>query len=164
MGSDRDAAASTSSCSTRRHALVVFRPANARHRVIDTDADEDVTAGYAPDQRIDLGHIGVDAPRAPELLRVGANQLERGSGTDDDRLARHLAALDQSDLWTAAERLAVAEARRNAAVVTATGAGGPPEEAASKAKAATDAAQALQLVAEAAGPLGSCWRRRTGAY
>lgn len=184
----------------RGHALVVFRPADARHRVIDTDAGVDLSPVYAcpdphPDPRPDptadprpgeppgtrvdlLRPLGIDASAAVALLRLGANQLDGVGATDDDRRARHLAALDQGELWTMAEQLTAAEARRNAAVVAATGtpAPAPPapgtdasgtgaprtdapgtgepgagdgQGATSRAEAAVDAARALQLAAEA---------------
>lgn len=100
-----------------RH-LAVFRPYGGRHQVIDIDSAEVVTEQFAaPGGRVDvLGRGGLDLATAHRLLRVNANQLDRGSdtGTDNDRLARSLAAIDQAQLWSAAEQLAAAKARLNA--------------------------------------------------
>lgn len=100
-----------------RH-LAVFRPYGADHQVIDIDSAEVVTAEFAaPGGRVDvLGKGGLDVATANRRLRVNANQLDRGSetGTDNDRLARQLAAVDQAQLWTAAEQLAAAKARLDA--------------------------------------------------
>jgi hypothetical protein len=100
-----------------RH-LAVFRPYGAAHQVVDIDAAEVVTEEFAaPGGLVDvLGRAGLDLAAATRLMRVNANQVDRGSdtGTDNDRLARQLAAIDQSQLWTAAEQLAAAKARLGA--------------------------------------------------
>lgn len=102
---------------TGRH-LAVFRPSGARHQVVDIDEAAVVTAEFAaPDDTVDIiGRAGLDVPTAARLMRVNANQIDRGSdtGTDNDRLARQLSAIDQAQLWSAAEQLAAAKARLGA--------------------------------------------------
>ncbi|MPY92361.1 MAG: hypothetical protein GEV08_04610 [Acidimicrobiia bacterium] len=100
-----------------RH-LAVFRPYGARHQVVDIDAAADLTEEFAgPGDQVDvLGRAGLDVGGATRLMRVNANQIDRGSdtGTDNDRLARQLAAVDQAQLWMTAEQLAAAKARLRA--------------------------------------------------
>ena len=88
-----------------RH-LVVFRPLGGAGQVLDVDAGTDVTDEFHTPHGLDvLSWVGMDADQAPQLLRLGARQLDRGfdTGTDDHPLARRLAALDQARLWAAAD-------------------------------------------------------------
>ena len=95
-----------------RH-LAVFRPHGNRHRVIDIDSAQDISAQYAsPDDRVDvLGRAGLDVATVLELIRMTAQQVDGGSntGTDNHRLARQLAGVDQKQLWEAAAALRDAE-------------------------------------------------------
>jgi len=95
-----------------RH-LVVFRPQGGAPRVIDIDRSEDLTEQFrAEDGSVDLLRwVGLDEETSQRLLRIGARQLDRGfdTGTDDHPLARRLAAIDQVELWAAADELTRAE-------------------------------------------------------
>lgn len=89
--------------------LAGFRPAGGAHMVVDIDRAEDLTPVYATaDHRIDLlRRAGLDTASAEALMCLSAAELAEGSptGTDNPQLARSLAAIDQGQLWPAAERL-----------------------------------------------------------
>lgn len=97
----------------QNRSLAIFRPPGGRHRVIDIDRAVDVSTQFiAPNDRVDvLGRAGLDPEAALALIRVNANQVDRGgdTGTDNHRLARSLAAVDQELLWPAAVALTDAD-------------------------------------------------------
>jgi hypothetical protein len=97
------------------HYLVVFRPAASPHRVIDADAGGEVTASFTrAGGSVDLlGGSGIDRTAGLRLMHLGPYEVEHAddSGTDDHRLAHHLATLDQAQLWELADQLAAAERR-----------------------------------------------------
>jgi hypothetical protein len=85
--------------------LAVFRPAGARHRVVDIDAAADVSREYAlADGRLDLlGREGLDLRTARRRMRLGADDLT--ASTQGGQFIRQLAAADQTALWGAADRV-----------------------------------------------------------
>jgi len=91
-----------------RH-LAVFRPAGARHRVVDIDSAHDVSKQFATsDGRIDLLEFaGVDGRKARRRLRLGSTDLSTASHGAD--VVRELAEQDQARLWAAAENLRTTE-------------------------------------------------------
>lgn len=131
------------------HYLVVFRPAASPHRVIDADAGGEVTDSFTrPGGSVDLlGGSGIDRTTGLRLMHLGPYEVEHAgdTGTDDHRLARHLAALDQAQLWEVAHQLAVAEQRL--AEATAALADQPPVEA--NGSLAVQHARAIELADEA---------------
>ncbi|MFN0089842.1 MAG: hypothetical protein ACKVWR_06150 [Acidimicrobiales bacterium] len=106
--------------------LAVFRPSGGRHRVVDIERSEDLSALYlAPGDRVDiLGRAGLDPAAWARLGHIGANHLDRGldTGTDNHRWARTLAAVDQDEFWAAADRLSKAHDRLASAQEAAGGA------------------------------------------
>ncbi len=90
---------------TGDRSLTVFRPANGRHRVIDTGSVDDVTAGYlGNDGSIDLfASVGVDRALAQRAIRLTSDDLVLRGATDE--YVSQLAATDQEVLWETAMRL-----------------------------------------------------------
>jgi hypothetical protein len=97
------------------HYLVVFRPAASPHRVIDADGGGEVTASFTrAGGSVDLlGGSGIDRTTGLRLMHLGPYEVEHAddTGTDDHRLARHLATLEQAQLWVLADQLTAAEGR-----------------------------------------------------
>lgn len=93
------------------HRFAVFRPAGADHRVVDVDERVDVTSQFTDgDGRIDLlARAGLDHRSARRTMRFAAQDL--AESTERDELIRQLAAVDQQELWVAAENLRGAEMR-----------------------------------------------------
>lgn len=91
------------------HSLTVFRPANGKHRVIDTDTVTDVTEAHlGADGSIDLfASLGVDRTLARRTIRMTRDDLVLRGGVD--AAVAQLAAADQHDLWAAAARLESAD-------------------------------------------------------
>ena len=89
--------------------LTVFRPANGRHRVIDTDSVADVTDEHlGPDGEIDLfAAIGVDRSLARRTIRFSRDDLILRS--ESDAWIARLAGSDQEELWDTAMRCRAAE-------------------------------------------------------
>lgn len=89
--------------------LTVFRPANGKHRVVDTETPADVTAEFtATDGTIDLfAGLGIGRATARRLMRLQREDLQT-RGKNDEYVAR-LAAVDQNALWAAAEDLLEAD-------------------------------------------------------
>lgn len=89
--------------------LAVLRPAGGGHKVVDLGARADVSEEFrGPDGRLDLlARFGLDARRANELLHLDRRRLAASAQRDDD--AMRLAELDQTDLWSAAERVRITD-------------------------------------------------------
>ena len=87
--------------------LAVFRPAGARHRVVDIDEATDVSAEFADEVgHIDLlQHEHIDMRSARRAMRISHSDLN--SSASGDRLVMSLAERDQTDLWSAAARVRV---------------------------------------------------------
>jgi hypothetical protein len=85
--------------------FAIFRPAGARHRVVDIDNARDVTEGFrAPDGTIDLlSRAGLDIAEAKRAMRIGPEGLTSSSETD--RLIRSLGHVDQGRLWELADKV-----------------------------------------------------------
>lgn len=97
----------------QRH-LVVFRPRSGAAQVIDIDHEREVTEEFRTSDGVDLlSWVGVSQESAPDRLRLGAGAFEHGlhRGTEEHLLARRLAALDQGELWAAAEAVVISNAR-----------------------------------------------------
>lgn len=91
-----------------RH-LAVFRPPVGRHRIIDVDLAQDVSAEFAdPSGGGDLLHrLGLDSTSARRTMRFGAADLATISNRT--KATEVLAALDQRRVWAAADALRRAE-------------------------------------------------------
>jgi hypothetical protein len=91
-----------------RH-LAVFRPPTGRHRIIDVDRAEDVSAEFSdPSGGCDLLYrLGMDSVSARRTMRFGAADLATSSNRT--KAVEVLAALDQRRVWAAAEALRRAE-------------------------------------------------------
>ncbi len=89
--------------------LTVFRPPDAPHRVIDMATGADVSEEYrSTSGTIDLlAHYGLDAATARRWMRVGPNDLV--ATTHSQQLIARMARIDQSELWSAAQRVHFAE-------------------------------------------------------
>jgi len=89
--------------------LAVFRPAGARHRVVDIDEAADVTDEFCTDEGdIDLlAHEGIDLRSARRSMRV--NRADLASTAASDELIGRLAEKDQTELWSAAARVRVTD-------------------------------------------------------
>lgn len=89
--------------------LTVFRPAQGRHRVVDTESVADVTDEHiGPEGTIDLfAALGVDRALARGTMRLTRQDLDVRAPADS--MITQLAAVDQSVLWATAERLQVTE-------------------------------------------------------
>ncbi len=88
--------------------LVVFRPGDAPHRVIDTASGSDVTAEFtSSDGGVDLlGAFGMDAGVARRWSRIGPNDLVATTQSQD--LIARLGRIDQNQLWSDAQRVQIA--------------------------------------------------------
>jgi hypothetical protein len=87
-----------------RH-LAVFRPENARHRVVDVDSARDVSKDYRQeDGRLDLfARLGLNTKSARRTMRLTPADME--TATRGDESIELLASADQNRLWAAAESL-----------------------------------------------------------
>ncbi len=85
--------------------FAVFRPEGAAPRVVDIDNRLDVTSSFADaNGRIDLlDKAGLDTHQARRLMYVGSQRLTES--VEGDHLVLALAAVDQAELWSTAERL-----------------------------------------------------------
>jgi hypothetical protein len=109
----------------RRMALI--RPANGGpDRVLAVDTGEDVTHEFVqPGSGADLlARMGLDVAAARRLCRLTAAEMAIES--QGDTLLTALASADQAQLWSAAERVLVTEAKLNA---ESDAAGANPEDA-----------------------------------
>ena len=96
-GTERGVHAEVTDDSGRR--LVVLRPGGAEGRVVDVDANADVTAQYRGfDGSIDM--LASSYGRS-EITRISADDLMTGASRDD--AVRTLSAVDQVALWDAAD-------------------------------------------------------------
>jgi hypothetical protein len=107
--------------------FAVFRPAAARHRVVDVDAAVDVTSEFCDeDGNIDLLiRAGLDDRSARELMRFSQSDLITTS--ERDRVVQELAQVNQNELWVAAEAMRQANRRLDE---EAADVGSSPEDAA----------------------------------
>lgn len=89
--------------------LAVFRPTRGAHRIIEVaDGSEASDEFRASDGRLDLlGHYGIDARRAPQLLHLDKATLEADSHRDE--IITRLAEVDQTSLWSAAARVRITD-------------------------------------------------------
>lgn len=88
--------------------LVVFRPTDAPHRVIDVATGSDVSAEFSdPKRSIDLlAPFGLDAATTRRWSRIGPNDLVASS--QNQQLIARLGQIDQGRLWSDAQRVQVA--------------------------------------------------------
>ena len=110
---------------TGRH-LAIFQPEGGRSRIVDIDAAQDVSREFrTSDGRLDLmAHLGVEPRAARRVMRLGVGDLATGS--DSDAAVDALAAVDQQRLWSAADRLRIAE---DALAFESDAVGSAPEDA-----------------------------------
>lgn len=89
--------------------LTLFRPPDAAHRAIDMDTGEDVSEEYRSTTSVVdlLNFYGLDTATARRWMRVGPNDLV--ATTHSQQLIARLARLNQSEMWSAAQRVRVAE-------------------------------------------------------
>jgi hypothetical protein len=105
--------------------LAVFRPAGARHRVVDVGVGADVTAEFERGGAIDLlAAAGVAPGTARRTLCIAGSELT--SDANQGETIRRLARLPQDRLWDAAEALREVEAEL---VRYSAKAGSSPEDA-----------------------------------
>lgn len=88
--------------------LTVFRPPAAPHRVIDKTDHTEVTGMFTrSDGTIDLlDAMGIDAATARRWARLGPNDLMASTRSQD--LVTRLGRIDQTTLWSDAQRVQVA--------------------------------------------------------
>ena len=88
--------------------LVIFRPTDAPHRVIDASTGADVSAEFtSSSSTIDLLEtFGMDAAATRRWSRIGPNDLVASTGNQE--LVGRLGRIDQSQLWSAAQRVQIA--------------------------------------------------------
>ncbi|HET8929797.1 MAG TPA: hypothetical protein VFN21_03975 [Acidimicrobiales bacterium] len=88
--------------------LVVFRPGDAPHRVIDVASGSDVSAEFTSvDGSIDLlATFGMDAGATRRWARIGPNDLV--ATTQSQELISRLGRIDQNQLWSDAQRVQIA--------------------------------------------------------
>ena len=140
--------------------LAVYRPANRRHRVVDTSSVADVTEEHlGSDGEIDLfAALGVDRTVARHTMRFGAEDVV--TRTEADAWIARLAAADQEQLWETAMRCRAAEQLLDHA-----GAGGLTVDDAPVVReveathaalvSATDAYERMRLIALTVGTVGA---------
>lgn len=89
--------------------MAIFRPARARHRVIDIDNAKDITPLFTTaGGDIDiLAGAGLDTRTARRRIRVTSGDLTTRSQTDN--ILRRLSAIDPVELWSTAERVRITE-------------------------------------------------------
>lgn len=88
--------------------LVVFRPSDSAHRVIDAATGNDVSAEFTSRSgNIDLlDAFGMDAAATRRWSRIGPNDLV--ASTQNQELIARLGRIDQNQLWSDARRLQLA--------------------------------------------------------
>ncbi len=88
--------------------FAVFRPEGSDPKVIDIDNRLDVTSQFIDaNGRIDLlGRAGLDTHTARRLMCADSRRLSENS--EGDQLVLQLAAVEQAELWSTAERLVAA--------------------------------------------------------
>jgi len=91
--------------------FAIFRPNNAAHRVIDVDAQLDVTTQFTDNTGAInlLSRALLDQHQARKAMRFNAQDLEESAARDE--LIQQLARVDQQQLWVAAETLRTAQRR-----------------------------------------------------
>jgi hypothetical protein len=91
--------------------FAVFRPAGARHRVIDIDSAADVSTRFmARDGSIDLlAKAGLDARGARRVMRITGDDIHTAS--EHERYIEALANVDQGRLWDVADKVVDRERR-----------------------------------------------------
>lgn len=89
--------------------LVVFRPSDSAHRVIDAATGTDVSSEFTTsDGGIDLlATFGMDAGSARRWSRIGPNDLV--ASTQSQELVARLGRIDQNQLWSDAQRVQIAQ-------------------------------------------------------
>jgi hypothetical protein len=89
--------------------IAVFRPPEAPHRVIDTSSGQDVSPRFRSSTgTIDvLGAFGLDTATARRWMRIGPNDLVATSS--GHQLIARLGRINQSQLWSAAQRVQIAK-------------------------------------------------------
>ena len=103
----------------------IFRPAGARHRVVDTEAAADVTDQFTTDDQLDvLERAGLHRSSARRQLCMQPDDLVTRSRFEEYVLA--LARIDQGRLWDVADRVKERERRL---AETAQAAGSDAEDA-----------------------------------
>jgi len=106
--------------------LAVFRPAGARHRVVDIDEAADVSDEF---RNLDgdislLEREGIDLRKARRAMRLSKADL--ASSAASDQLIGRLAEQDQTELWSAAARVRVTAEQLE---IEAEAVGSAPEDA-----------------------------------
>jgi hypothetical protein len=106
--------------------LAVMRPESGRDRVIEIETGQDVSAEFENEQGVVdlLEHLGLNVDAARRLCRLSATDVAATSRSD--ALVRALAAVDQDQLWQAAERVRSTDV---ALKVEAEALGAAPEDA-----------------------------------
>jgi hypothetical protein len=106
--------------------LAVMRPESGRDRVIDIETGHDVTSEFeAANGAVDiLDHFGLSLDAARRMCRLSATDVAATSRSD--ALVRALAAVDQDELWQAAERVRATDVALKA---EAEAVGAAPEDA-----------------------------------
>lgn len=89
--------------------LAVFRPARGTHRVVDPSDGSDRSDDFrTPEGRIDLlAYHGIARNRATDVLHLDREKLHAGPSSDE--LVAKLADVDQSLLWSAANRVQITD-------------------------------------------------------
>lgn len=91
-----------------RH-LAVFRPDQGAHRVVDPSDGSDLSDEFrTPEGRIDLlAHHGIARDRATDILHLDHEKLHASLSSDE--VVSRLADVDQSLLWSAANRVQITD-------------------------------------------------------
>ena len=89
--------------------LAVFRPPEAPHRAIEMNSGNDVSDEFrSSNGMVDiLGTYGLDTATARRWMRVGPNDLV--ATTHGQQIIARLGRIDQSELWSAVQRVQNAE-------------------------------------------------------
>lgn len=106
--------------------LAIIRPETGEDRVVESETGRDVTSEFmGPDGRVDLlHHLGLTLEAARRRVRLSATEVAAVSHSD--ALVSALAAVDQTRLWAAAERVRETDAALKAEVEAV---GAAPEDA-----------------------------------
>lgn len=106
--------------------LAIIRPETGEDRVIESETGRDVTSSFMrPDGRVDiLHHLGLTLDGARRRARLSATEVAAISRSD--ALISALAAVDQHQLWSTAERVRETDAALKAEVEAI---GAAPEDA-----------------------------------
>ena len=104
---------------------ILHPPHGGRDRVVELETHEDVTTEFSTDDGVDvLAQYGFDLRSAKRRCRMGSKDMVTEAAADG--AIAHLAAADQTRLWTAADDVRETDARLKAEVAAA---GGDPEDA-----------------------------------